>query len=89
MNDFFIALQILHECGARLDVRAQGFWGVRHQQAYFDVRVLIHLPAQITAILLPVAFGLMIEKSVGFTNNVCMKLKGHHSHLLCSQLWEE
>ena len=26
------------ECGARLDVRAQGFWGVRHQQAYFDVR---------------------------------------------------
>ena len=27
------------ECGARLDVRAQGFWGVRHQQAYFDVRV--------------------------------------------------
>ena len=27
------------ECGARLDVRAQGFWGVRHQQAYFDVCV--------------------------------------------------
>ena len=24
---------------ARLDVRAQGFWGIHHQQAYFDVRV--------------------------------------------------
>ena len=50
---------------------------------------LIHWPAQIAAILLPVAFGLMIEKRVGLTNNVCVKLKGHHSHLLCSQLWEE
>ena len=24
---------------ARLDVRSQGFWGIHHQQAYFDVRV--------------------------------------------------
>ena len=24
---------------ALIDVRAQGFWGVHHQQAYFDVRV--------------------------------------------------
>lgn len=28
------------ESVARLEVRAQGFWGVHHQQAYFDVRVL-------------------------------------------------
>ena len=27
------------EDGARLDVRATGFWGDRYQQAYFDVRV--------------------------------------------------
>ena len=25
--------------GARLDVRAEGFWGDRHQSAFFDVRV--------------------------------------------------
>ena len=25
--------------GARLDVRAEGFWGYRHQSAFFDVRV--------------------------------------------------
>ena len=25
--------------GARLDVRAEGFWGDRHQNAFFDVRV--------------------------------------------------
>ena len=31
--------------GARLDVRAQGFWGVHHQQAYFDVRVFNPLAA--------------------------------------------
>ena len=55
----------------------------------FMFMFLIHWPTQIAAILLPVAFGLMIEKSVGLMNNVCVKLKGHHSHLLCSQLWEE
>ena len=27
------------EDGARLDIRAAGFWGDKHQQAYFDVRV--------------------------------------------------
>ena len=27
------------EDGARLDIRAAGFWGCRYQQAYFDVRV--------------------------------------------------
>jgi len=25
------------KCGARLVVRAQGFWGVHHQHAFFDV----------------------------------------------------
>ena len=28
------------EDGARLDISAQGFWGNRHQRAFFDVRVL-------------------------------------------------
>ena len=27
------------EDGARLDVRARGFWGTCHEVAYFDVRV--------------------------------------------------
>ena len=27
------------EDGARLDIRAQGFWGERHQSAFFDVRI--------------------------------------------------
>ena len=27
------------DTGACLDVRTQGFWGVHHQQAYFDVHV--------------------------------------------------
>jgi len=27
------------EAGARLDVKARGFWGLRQQEAYFDVRV--------------------------------------------------
>ena len=36
---FHRALQTLRLHGARLDVRAQGFWGIHHQQAYFDVRV--------------------------------------------------
>ena len=35
------------ESGARLDVRAQGFWGLHHQQlqVYFDVRVFNPLAA--------------------------------------------
>ena len=33
------------ECGACLDVRAQGFWGIHHQQAHFDVHVFNPLAA--------------------------------------------
>ena len=33
------------ESGAHLDVRAQGFWGLHHQQAYFDVHVFNPLDA--------------------------------------------
>ena len=39
-NERFFHRSANTECGALLDVRAQGFWGVRHQQAYFDVLVL-------------------------------------------------
>ena len=38
-NECFFHRSANTESGARLDVRAQGFWGVHHQQAYFDVRV--------------------------------------------------
>ena len=77
------------ECGVRLDVRAQGFWGVRHQQAYFDVRVFNPLANTNRCNSLASCFRSHDRESVGLTNNVYVKLEGHHSHLLCSQLWEE
>ena len=44
-NEHFFHRSANIECGARLDVRAQGFWGIHHQQAYFDVRVFNLLAA--------------------------------------------
>ena len=44
-NERFFHRSANTECGARLDVRAQGFWGVHHQQAFFDVRVYNPLAA--------------------------------------------
>ena len=44
-NERFVHRSANTESGARLDVRAQGFWGVHHQQAYFDVRVFNPLAA--------------------------------------------
>ena len=38
-NERFFHHSTNTETGACLDVRAQGFWGLHHQQAYFDVRV--------------------------------------------------
>ena len=38
-NEHFFHHSANTETGARLDVRTQGFWGIHHQQAYFDVRV--------------------------------------------------
>ena len=38
-NECFVHRSENTESGAHLDVRDQGFWGVHHQQAYFDVRV--------------------------------------------------
>ena len=38
-NERFFHRSANTESGAHLDVRAQEFWGVHHQQAYFDVRV--------------------------------------------------
>ena len=40
MNDSFIALQTLN-----VDVRAQGFWDIHHQQAFFDVCIFNQLAA--------------------------------------------
>ena len=44
-NERFYHRSANTESGARLDVRAQGFWGLHHQQAYFDVRVFNPLAA--------------------------------------------
>ena len=44
-NERFFHRSANTENGARLDVRAQGFWGIYHQQAYFDVRVFNPLAA--------------------------------------------
>ena len=38
-NERFFHRSANTESGARLDVRDKGFWGLHHQQAYFDVRV--------------------------------------------------
>ena len=38
-NECFFHRSANTETGARLDVRVQGFWGIHHQQAYFDVLV--------------------------------------------------
>ena len=62
-NEQFFHRSANTECGARLDVRAQGFWGVCHQQAYFDVYYLTHWQTQIAILLLPAVFSLTIEKS--------------------------
>ena len=29
----------VHDDNASLDIRVSGFWGLRHRQAFFDVRV--------------------------------------------------
>ena len=40
-NERFFHRSTNTESGARLDVRAQGFWGLHHQQAYFDIRTCV------------------------------------------------
>ena len=44
-NEHFFHRSANTKSGARLDVRAQGFWGIYYQQAYFDVRVFNPLAA--------------------------------------------
>ena len=44
-NEHFSHQSANTETGARLDVRAQRFWGIYHQQAYFDIRVFNPLAA--------------------------------------------
>ena len=44
-NEHFSHQSANTETGAHLDVRAQGFWGIHHQQAYFDIRVFNPLAA--------------------------------------------
>ena len=44
-NEHFSHWSANMETSARLNVRAQGFWGIHHQQAYFDIRVFNPLAA--------------------------------------------
>ena len=44
-NEHFSHQSTNTETGARLDMRARGFWGIHHQQAYFDIRVFNPLAA--------------------------------------------
>ena len=44
-NEHFSHRSANMETGACLDVRAQGFWGIHHQQAYFDIPVFTPLDA--------------------------------------------
>ena len=44
-NEHFSHRSANMETGACLDVSAQGFWGIHHLQAYFDIRVFNPLAA--------------------------------------------
>lgn len=55
-NERFFHRSANTEDGARLDVRAQGFWGIHHQQAYFDIRVFNPLAKTNRQTSLPACF---------------------------------
>ena len=62
------------ETGARLDVRAQGFWGIHYQQAYFDINFVFLIPwlPLIVTLLFQHVFDLMIVRNTGFMSNMCV-----------------
>ena len=51
------------ETGACLDVRAQGFWGIHHQQAFFDVHVFNPLAASNRHSIISTCFQSHIERN--------------------------
>ena len=57
---------------ARLDVRAQGFWGIHHQQAYFDVRVFNPLATSNRQSAISTCFRSHDRENVEFMSNVCV-----------------
>ena len=65
---------ICHE-GARLDVCAHGFWGDRHQRAFFYVRVQFNplAPSNCRFSLAATYIDSMSQLSEGATNNVFVK----------------
>ena len=74
--------------GARLDVKAQGFWGCETQCAFFDVKVFNHLHSHITTPLLPIATEKMNKKSDGHMIRKSEKLNMVVSPPLSSQCLE-
>ena len=87
-NEHFSHRSANIECAAHLDVKAQGFWGIHHQQAYFDVRVFnpLYWLLQITRLTFLLASDLMIMRSVGCMNSESMKLSVDHLPPLFFQL---
>ena len=55
--------------GAQLDIAADGFWGSRFEQAFFDVKVLILMPPRIKRLLyLHAIIAMKMRKSGNMTN---------------------
>ena len=72
-NERFFHRSANTECGAQLDIRAQGFWGVHHQQTFFDVRVFNPLAATNCSTSSASCSNHMTKKNEGLMNNVFVK----------------
>ena len=71
-NEHFFHRSANTETGARLYVRAQGFWRIHHQQAYLMLECSILWLLQIVSQLILHAFNPIIMRNVASTSNVCM-----------------
>ena len=66
---------------AQLDVKAQGFWGLRHQCAHFDARVLTQMHQHTVTCLWTCALDDMKERRDRHISSVSVKLRKVHSLL--------
>ena len=71
-NERFFYCSANTETGARLDVRAQGFRGIYHQQAYFDVRVFNPLATSNRQSAIYTCFQSHDRENIKFMSNVCV-----------------
>ena len=86
-NERFFHRSANTENGARLDVRAQGFWGIYHQQAYFDVRVFNPLAASNRQTSISTCFRSRDrEKRRAYEQRVCEIERGSFTPLIFSAL---